>query len=128
LLGRIVAGALASVVGSSFRQQDKRPLSHPPFFPSTFLSSLVFMIIAQTTNYLPGPQPNYHRLGQIHRKLADELIKMPNTPQSDIGRTLDRMNEKLNEINTAVQRLDGKIDTAVQQLDRKIDRKIDSAV
>jgi hypothetical protein len=126
-VGRIVAGALASVVGSSFCQQNKRRLphlpffpstflpihlsSHPPFFSPTFLSSLVFIIMAQTTNYLPSPQPNYHRLSQIHREFADELTKMSNTPQSDIGRTLDRMNEKLNEVNTAVQKLDGKIDT-----------------
>jgi outer membrane murein-binding lipoprotein Lpp len=82
--------------------------------------------MAQTTNHSPGPQPNYYRIGQIHRELADELTKMSNTPQSDIGRTLDRMNEKLNEVNTAVQQLDGKIDrkidSAVQQMNERIDR------
>jgi chemotaxis protein histidine kinase CheA len=62
------------------------------------------MIMAQTTNYSPSPQPNYHRLGQIHRELADELTKISNTPQSEI-----------------VQQLDRKIDTAVQQMNKKID-------
>jgi peptidoglycan hydrolase CwlO-like protein len=76
--------------------------------------------MAQTTNHSPGPQPNYHRMGQIHRELPDELTKISNTPQSDIGRTLDRMNEKLNEVNTAVQQLDGKIDTAIQRMNERI--------
>jgi hypothetical protein len=74
-----------------------------------------------TANSPLGPQPDYYRISQYHQGLADETLKIPNTPSFNRDRSIL---EALERLNAAVERLDGKLDTAVQRLDGKLDATI----
>jgi hypothetical protein len=52
-----------------------------------------------------GPQPDFYRVSQAHRDLADEMQKLPNIPQ-------------LYTVNTILAAINKKQDIVIQRLDR----------
>jgi hypothetical protein len=54
-----------------------------------------------------GPQPDFALMSQNCQNFADEVAKIPNTPQfalgNDILARLDQINTKLDTMNTTIQ-------------------------
>jgi hypothetical protein len=72
--------------------------------------SLVFTTMASNTFLPSGPQPDYHRMSQLHEDLANKTRKIPNAPQFRTGREiLDTLTELEKAFNRLKQRLNGKL-------------------
>jgi len=78
--------------------------------------------MANNAQNLVGPQPDFTLMSQIGHTFADEVAKIPNTPQlalgNDILARLDQINDRL---NTAVREINTKLDTAVEEINIKLD-------
>lgn len=66
------------------------------------------------TNDPLGPQPDFIRMSELQHSLADEMSKIPNTPQFDAGnailQALHRIETKLDSLETKVNSLGIEVD------------------
>jgi hypothetical protein len=74
-----------------------------------------------------GPQPDFASIARSHRILADEMEKVPNTPQFDAGdailRELRAMEQRMNaKMDTMEQRMNAKMDTMEQRINTRFDQ------
>jgi peptidoglycan hydrolase CwlO-like protein len=83
--------------------------------------------MAETTNNTLGPQPDFIRMSELHGSLADEMSKIPNTPQFDAGnaivQALHRIETKIDSLETKVNSLETKVnslETKVNSLETKV--------
>jgi outer membrane protein TolC len=63
-----------------------------------------------------GPQPDFASIARSHRILADEMEKVPNTPQFDAGDAI------LRELRAMEQRMNAKMDTMEQRINTRFDQ------
>jgi hypothetical protein len=63
-----------------------------------------------------GPQPDFAGIARSHRYLADEMEKVPNTPQFDAGDAI------LRELRAMEQRMNAKMDTMEQRMNARFDQ------
>lgn len=75
----------------------------------------------------PGVQPNFARMAQLQRDIADECERIPNIPQITMGndilealhqferRSNERMDARTDALTQEVRQLGGRIDQLNQQ-------------
>jgi hypothetical protein len=74
-----------------------------------------------------GPQPDFAVISRSHRILADEMDKVPNTPQFDAGaailRELRAMEQRMNaKMDIIEQRANARMDTVEQGMNARFDQ------
>jgi hypothetical protein len=73
-----------------------------------------------------GPQPDFAGLARSHRYIADEMEKVPNTPQFDAGNAilqeLRAMNAKMDTIEQQMNTRFDQVNTRFDQVDARLDQ------
>jgi hypothetical protein len=87
--------------------QNQNKTKQQFFFSHLFIQQIdkSFSIMAELVDNPLGLQPDFHRVSQAHRNLADEMQKFPNIPQ-------------LNAVDTILAAINEKHDIVVRRLDR----------
>jgi DNA anti-recombination protein RmuC len=69
-----------------------------------------------------SPQPDFPIISQCFQTLADQMAKVPNTPQFNTGNAiLTQLQQMSLQIDTMSQQLNTRLDTMSQQLNTRLD-------